>query len=287
MLHISKNYKTLQRKVNSDLFSLHKWLTANKISLNETKTELIYFRKNGTAPTLKIKLHGKTLVPTKFVKYLGIYLDEFLSGEVQCSELIKKLNRANGMLAKARHFVPDLELKNIYHAIFSSHILYGSQVWTPKLISVTEKITRLQKAAMRIMTFSEFKAHSEPLFKQLEILKFRDSIAVNNCLFVHDYFNNDLPLSFSNIFKITYDMYEYSTRQATTGKLYIPQYKTTTFGLKCIYKRCIDSWNKLSTEINTLNNHRTREIKDINLLTFSRTVLKDKLTKHILSTYEE
>ena len=52
------------------------------------------------------------------------------------------------------------------------------------------------------MTFSEFKAHSEPLFKQLEILKFRDSIAVNNCLFVHDYFNNDLPLSFSNIFKI-------------------------------------------------------------------------------------
>ena len=126
LLHISKDYKTLQRKVNYDLFSLHKWLTANKISLNEAKTELIYFRKSGIAPTLNIKLHGKTLIPTRFVKYLGIYLDEFLSGEAQCSELIKKLNRANGMLSKARHYVPDLELKNIYHAIFSSHILYGS-----------------------------------------------------------------------------------------------------------------------------------------------------------------
>jgi hypothetical protein len=213
-----------------------------------------------------------------------------LSGNVQCAELIKKLNRANGMLAKARHYVPDLELKNIYHAIFSSHILYGSQVWTPKLISVTDKISRLQKAAMRIMTFSEFRAHSEPLFKQLEILKFRDNIAVNNCLFVYDYFSNELPVSFSNTFKITYDLYEYSTRQATTGKLYIPRYKTTTFGLKCIYKRCIDSWNKLSTEINSINinnNVNTLEIKDINLLKFSRTVLKDTLTKHILSTYEE
>ena len=42
--------------------------------------------------------------------------------------------------------------------------------------SVTGKISRLQKAAMRIMTFSEFRAHSEPLFKKLEILKFQDSI---------------------------------------------------------------------------------------------------------------
>ena len=72
------------------------------------------------------------------------------------------------MLAKARHYVPEPELKNVYHAIFSSHILYGSQVWTSKLISVTDKISRLQKTAMRIMTFSEFRAHSEPLLKKLE-----------------------------------------------------------------------------------------------------------------------
>ena len=290
LLHISKDYKTLQKRVNYDLFSLHKWLTANKISLNETKTELIYFRKNGVPPTLKIKLHGKTLVPTKVVKYLGIYLDEFLSGEAQCSELMKKLNRANGMLAKVRHYVPEIELKNIYHAIFSSHILYGSQVWTPKLVSVTDKISRLQKAAMRIMTFSEFRAHSEPLFKKLEILKFCDSIAINNCSFVYDYFHKTLPNSFNNPFIRTNDLYGYSTRQATTGKLYIPRYKTTTFGLKCIYKRCIDSWNKFTTEINAKNkndNTKNNVINDIDLLKFSRTVLKDKLTKHILSTYEE
>ena len=216
LLHISKDYKALQRKDNHDLFSLHKWLTANKISLNDGKTELIYFRKSGIAPTLNIKLHGKTLTPSKYVKYLGIYLDEFLSGNTQCTELTKKLNRANGMLAKARHYVPEPELKNIYHAIFSSHTLYGSQVWTSKLISVTDKISRLQKSAMRIMTFSEFRAHSEPLFKKLEILKFSDSISINNCSFVYDYFNNNLPRSFTNTFFRADDLYEYSTRQATT-----------------------------------------------------------------------
>ena len=290
LLHISNDYKTLQRKVNYDLFSLHKWLTANKISLNEGKTELIYFRKSGIAPTLKIKLHGKTLIPTKFVKYLGIYLDEFLSGETQCFELIKKLNRANGMLAKARHYVPDLELKNIYHAIFSSHIHYGSQVWTPKLVSVTDKISRLQKAAMRIMSFSEFRAHSEPLFKKLQILKFQDSISVYNCSFVYDFFHNNLPKSFSNTFLRINDLHQYETRRATAGQLYIPSYKTTAFGLKCIYKRCIDSWNKLSAELNSIHkkdNIDNHEIKDIDLLKYSRMVLKDTLTKHLLSTYDE
>ena len=143
---------------------------------------------------------------------------------------------------------------------------------------------------MRIITFSEFRAHSEPLFKQLEILKFDDSIAVNNCSFVYDYLNNNLPGAFTNTFIRTNDLYEYSTRQATTGKLFIPSYKSTTFGLKCIYKRCINSWNYLSTEINLINrkcNVNNPEINDIDLTKLSRNALKDRLTKHILSTYEE
>ena len=128
LLNISKDYKTLKRQVNFDLFSLHKWLTANKISLNEGKTELVFFRKSGPPPLVKIVLHGKVITPSKVVKYLGVYIDEFLSGEYHCQELVKKLSRANGMLAKARHYVPQADLKNIYHAIFASNLLYVAQV---------------------------------------------------------------------------------------------------------------------------------------------------------------
>ena len=85
------------------------------------------------------------------IKYLGVYLDEKLS-----EEFIKKLNRGNGMLAKARHYVPSNELKNVYHAIFSSHLMYGCQIWSQKLLSVTDKISILQKNAVRIMTYSDF-----------------------------------------------------------------------------------------------------------------------------------
>ena len=290
LLNISKDYQTLKSQVNYDLFNLHKWLTANKISLNEGKTELIYFRKNGPAPVLNIKLHGKTLTPSKYVKYLGVYIDEYLNGEVHCKELVKKLNRANGMLAKARHYVPHSDLKNIYHAIFASHLMYGAQVWTPKLLSISEKISRLQKNAARIMTFSEFKAHSEPLFKQLEILKFTDNITLYNCILVHDYLHGNLPDAFFETFKRINETHNHSTRQACTGMLSIPKYNSTEYGLKCIYKKCINSWNNITTEINTKESNKFANklnAPDIDLLRLSRNQLKLRITEHILDKYDE
>ena len=47
------------RNLNKDLNSLNHWLLANKISLNATKTEMIYFRGRSTQlPTFKVKLNG-------------------------------------------------------------------------------------------------------------------------------------------------------------------------------------------------------------------------------------
>ena len=289
LLNISNDYQTLRKKVNYDLFNLHKWLTANKISLNEGKTELIFFRKSGPVPLIKIKLHGKSLIPSNSVKYLGIYLDEFLSGEAHCQQLVKKLNRGNGMLAKARHYVPQSDLKNIYHAIFASHLMYGAQVWTPKLLSVSEKMFRLQKGAMRIMTFSEFKSHSEPLFKQLRIPKFQDSILLNNCTFVYDFLQGNLPDSFQNTFTRTDDLHATNTRQASSGMLTTPHFNTTTFGLKSIYSKCIKSWNTISFEINQINrekNINNPNITDIDLTKMSRNKMKETTLNHILSKYE-
>ena len=50
------------------------------------------------------------------------------------------------------------------------------------------------------MTSSDFKAHSEPIFKELKVLKFQDMVRVQNCLFVHDFLNGNLPNSFENTF---------------------------------------------------------------------------------------
>ena len=92
--HISKSIKKLNKFVNFDLKNLSSWLNANRISLNVSKTELIKFkpRMEKVDFDLNLKLNGKRLYPTKFVKYLGIKIDESLTWNEPINEIVIKLN---------------------------------------------------------------------------------------------------------------------------------------------------------------------------------------------------
>ena len=202
LININSSPKKMQKQINMDLKLLYQWLLANKISLNCSKTEFIIFKKPRQIINFhfKIRMNGTRIYPVKSIKYLGVHLDEYLNGTNHGKEVLKKLIRANGMLAKVRHYVQQKELLSIYHAIFSAHVSYGSQFWGQNTNSITKKIFLQQKKALRIMTFSPFQTPSSPLFKLFKVLKFEDMIRIHNCLFVHDYFTGKLPESFANFF---------------------------------------------------------------------------------------
>ena len=61
---------------------------------------------------------------------------------------------------------------------------------------------------------------------------------------VYDYPKGNLPNSFINTFKRVDDTHPIITRSAVTGQLVVPSYNTTR------YKKCIDSWNMITSEIN-------------------------------------
>ena len=99
-----------------------------------------------------------------------------------CQVLTGKLNRANGMLSKIRHYVPKTELKSIYHAIFASHLRYGCQIWGLENTKKVEKIGKLQDKALRIINFAEFRAPVDPLYFSNELLILSDMVGLSNCL---------------------------------------------------------------------------------------------------------
>jgi hypothetical protein len=261
----------MQKHVNFDLRSLYKWLLANKISLNCSKTELIIFGNPNF--NFKIKMNGHKINPSPFIKYLGIYLDNNLNGNYHCSILLKKLKRANGMLCKSRHYVPSHELKSIYHAIFSSHMIYGCQVWGQKVDIHTQKVFKLQNRAMRIITFSGFRDNASPLYKELKILKLDDYILLQNCLLAHDFINNKLPECFNSYFKSVSEIHSQGTRSNQWGCLHIPHFATTKFGLDSITNKCIHSWNHFS------------KLFKCNLKNLTRNSLKNKIYSHLIDSY--
>ena len=80
LFHTSKSVKNQNKLVNRDMKHLNNWLSANKISLNVEKTELVTFKspRKLLLDEIKIKLSGKRLYPSNSIKYLGIKIDRFL-----------------------------------------------------------------------------------------------------------------------------------------------------------------------------------------------------------------
>ena len=154
----------MNKQVNEDLKNLTNWLNANKICLNISKTEVVLFKSSRKLAdiSLKLKFNGKRLYPTNSVKYLGINIDENLNWKQQVSDIAIKLNKANGILSKLRHFIDRKTLKSIYHAISGPHLYYPSLVSAQNSNS-TKRLFGLQKKSLRIIYFLNHNAYSENL----------------------------------------------------------------------------------------------------------------------------
>ena len=233
-LYISKSLKKIQKYVNLDLRFVCNWLKANKISLNASKTEMLVFRdpRRKIDFNLKIKIDGKKVTPSKFVKYLGIYLDNFLSWHQQEQDMRNRLNRAAGMLCKIRHYVNFDTLKMIYYGIFSSILMYGSLIWGQHN-RIVNRLQIIQNKAIRYMTFNPKRAPALPLFKKSGILILKDYITQQNCLFAHDSLNRNLPTPLLDD-RITFVQTAGNTRGERLNQLVNFRTNTVLYGTRSI-----------------------------------------------------
>ena len=247
LLHILKkhNGRYKVRKFNVDLKALMHWLLANKISLNATKTEIIYFRDRSIQkPELQIKLNGVKLEPANQIKYLGLLFDEHITWGPYINNLTSKLKRANNLLAISRHYVPRHFILQMYYAQFYSHLTYGCQLWGEKL-KIDSPLHTLQKKAIRLITFSDFNAHTGPLFKELKIIKIKDIIEMQNILLAHKVISGNCPANLQNKLKLFKADHSHNTRNLFSSNQSVPEGSiVTNCGSSDIWKNIAKIWNK-------------------------------------------
>ena len=108
--------------------------------------------------------------------------------------ITNKLSRINGVLHRLKFIFPKNILLTIYKSLFMPHINYGSLVWGNNF----EAISKLQKRAIRTITHSHYIAHSEPLLKQLNLLKVKDMIDLKLLKFLHKLNASKIPQYFNS-----------------------------------------------------------------------------------------
>ena len=188
LLLVDKSLKKINKFVNHDLIHLCQWIRSNKLSLNGSKTDIIIFKNKQQTITkhLNFKVSGQEIHPANTVKYLGVYLNDSLTWDTHLIVLLPKLNRAVGLLAKRRHYIPKFLLKTIYYSFFNSHLIYACQIWGQTKTDLSRKIEKLQDKALRIINFLPKGTPVSDTYKNSKILKLQDSISLQNALLVKD-----------------------------------------------------------------------------------------------------
>ena len=82
--------------------------------------------------------------------------------------------------------------------LVNSQISYGLLSWGFQC----KRLEKLQKRIIRIITCSKYNAHTDPLFKCVNVLKINDVFKLNALKFYYKYTNNELPSYFGR-FQLT------------------------------------------------------------------------------------
>ena len=183
----------------------------------------------------------------KYFKFVGHVLDDKLSWEGHIEHIAKKLASANFGINSSKNFLPPQIRKTLYYSLFDSHLNFGNLFWGCARSKNLKKIETLQKRCIRNVSLENYRAHSEPLFKKLNILKFSDKLAHCRAVFMHQYRHNKLPTSFTGMFTDTMTTDTIQSRHSDYNYLNIPAIRKSleNFPLKQI----IFNWNFLSLDL--------------------------------------
>ena len=168
---INLNDQNEINNLNLELSKISEWLTTNKLTLSVPKTKYCLFTtRNKSISSIKVTINNEQIQKVPEFSFLGVTLNENMSWRSHIDKISNKISRIIGLLCKRKHILPLFTLKTLYSSLILPHLNYGNLAWG----SDTSHVFKLQKKAIRQITNSKFNAHTEPLFKSLELLKLDD-----------------------------------------------------------------------------------------------------------------
>ena len=193
----------LQLLIESESLHICNWLMANKLTLNTQKTVFQVYKNSAKAPKLSIKLNNVEILEMETVKYLGVYIDSGLKWSAHISHTALTISRNIGIINRVKYFLNKQSLLILYNSLILPYINYCCLVWGFTYQTYVKKIEILQKRIVRIIDSQHRLAHSNPIFKTLNILKARDIARQQLITVMHKKVTGNLPKEIGDFFPLS------------------------------------------------------------------------------------
>lgn len=241
-----KNLADLNNKVNSDLNNIFKWLCANKLSLNVSKTKYMVI-SNMPSCNVSIKIQDQVLDCVSNIKFLGVILDNKLTFKNHIHATAGKIASAVGNMYRLKPFMQSHTLANIYYALVQSHIQYAILTWGSAAASNLTRLKSLQKRAINIIVSSDY----PPTCNHRKFMSFDNLFKLCSlnklfkCLYTDhsDYFHRILCSLIPN--------HTIGTRQTNNGTFNVPYHRCNRSQQSFLYQST-RFWNAMPDSIKNI-----------------------------------
>ena len=234
--------------MNTELRKLSDWFKANKLSINVAKSKYMIFkpRQNKLSIHLSIEVNSYKLEKVVVVVFLGVILDEHLSWKSHISHVANKISKSIGIIYRASFNLLKSSLRILYYSLVYPYLQYCVSVWGSTYTSNLNRLVLLQKRIIRILAKVPFDAHTDPIFKEFQLLKFEEIYFLQLGIFMSKYSIHSLPKNFDDMFPRINEIHGYNTRRARD--FYLTKCRTKMRQFSIIYQGPL-FYNSLSSDI--------------------------------------
>ncbi len=222
---IDNSLQTLYNKANSELASLSRWISSNKLHINYDKTTYILFDQVKKAPgtivdstvsVLPLQINNHTIGRERYVKYLGVYIDDKLEWTEHITHVTKKVSSLTGILYRTKTALPYKCKKDIYFALVHSVLTYCVEAYgnvvKSKLGPLVVKCNRL----LRLLQSKPRRTPLRELYSQYDIVPFCHLFEFHTLRFIHKclHATATTPNIVKNWFQRGIDLHSHNTRHS-------------------------------------------------------------------------
>ncbi len=198
--------------LNIELAKVSDWLCSNKLSLNVKKSKYMVFHKpQKNVNPLQLCMNETEIDRVSNFDFLGLTLNEHLSWKPHIDKISNKISRSIGILNRQKHFIPLHSKLHIYSSLVLSYLNFGILSWGYQC----DRIIKLKKKAVRIISLSKYNAHTEPIFKKLRLLRVTELLRLQQLKFYYKFKQGLLPSYLLNLpFHTNSETHRYGTRHS-------------------------------------------------------------------------
>ena len=247
-----KDPQIISEKLGSVLKHCSDWLVDNKLSLHLGKTECILFgprRKLKGIQDFSVTCNGHHIKSTNTVKYLGVIIDNNLSGDFIVDSIVKKVNNRLRFLYRQANFL-DVKCKlSLCSALISCHIDYACSSWYSGLTKgLQQKLQVCQNKVVRfILNLPPMYSVNYSVLSSLNLLNVEDRVKQLRLNHVFNIFHAKAPSYLCDKFVLRSNVSVHRTRSCSNFAFIVPKIKSCESG--SFFYNGVKNWNELPRNI--------------------------------------